>query len=161
MTDYAGLKAEIALPKYGGMTDAQIAAQLTTPMTVAVDASAKDARLILMRSATHDWAKLTARSRTTPVVGDPQDWSDEYTAITLVTALQSDIDVLRTSIPEELSALQTQLAVFVANGDIAQANADAIFAMTQAQTTRAQQLGFDPAIHNMEQEIAAARKWGT
>jgi hypothetical protein len=46
-------------------------------------------------------------------------------------------------------------------GDIVAASFNAIMGLTQATTTRAAQLGFDPATHDMVQEIAAARKWGT
>jgi hypothetical protein len=177
MTDYAGLKAEIALPKYGGMTDAQIAAQLTTPMTVVVDVPAVQAFNILQKAPTGDWGRIVARSQMAlsgkpiliPISAadiDPRAVSSNpdaliILAMNLTSTYQSDRTILHTSNPAELDQLHNIMTQFQYAGDIVAASFNAIMGLTQATTTRAAQLGFDPAIHNMEQEIAAARKWGT
>lgn len=158
MTDYAGLKAEIALPEYTGMTDTQIAASLTAPINAPVDADAQAARDILMRSTTYDWGRIVVRSNM-PLTGTDDDVI--LAAINLVQAFQGGMTqaVLRTSQPEDLAKLEADMEALEAAGDVSLESSDNILALTTAETTRANQLGFDPAIHDMEQEIAAARIW--
>jgi hypothetical protein len=173
MTDYAGLKTEIALPKYQGMTDAQIATSLTTPFAITVDVPAVEAFNILQRSSTGDWGKLVARSQQllsgNPIVMPSEDDPRAVTppanndvAIVMAKNITSTYNVERTllqsSNPADAAAMQRQLTVLQASGDVSKASADAILALPNKTTTRAAQLGFG-AVHDMTQEIAAARKW--
>ena len=157
MTDYAGLKEEIAKPEYDGMSDADIATALTTQAAVTVDANALTARDILMRSATYDWSRVVARSQL-PLSNDPNP-DLILSAINFTQAFQTGQTVLRTSNPEDFAKLQTDLAALQTAGDVSEESAAAVVALTRGTISRAQQLGFDPMIHDMEQEIAAARIW--
>jgi hypothetical protein len=159
MPDYAGLKAEIALPQYDGMSDAQIALAITTPFDIAVDIKPQDGFDILRRSDSYDWSRLVARAQM-PLTGTRAADDEVLVAINVTTAFQaSTTPVLRTSEPADLARLQSDMAVLVGVGDVSTTSADAIMALIQGRTTRAQQLGFDLSIHDMEQEIPAARIW--
>jgi len=174
MTDYAGLKAEIALPKYQGMTDAQIAASLTTSFAIMVDVPAISAFNILQKSSTGDWGKVVARSQAAlsgaPIVMPTEEGFDDSFAVTppnydaqiimaknLVSTYQVERTILHTSVSAEFTALQKQMTAFQTSGDISAASANAILALPNSTTTRAAQLGFPN--HDMVQEIAAARIW--
>ncbi len=173
MTDYAGLKAEIALPKYQGMTDAQIATSLTTSFAIVIDVQAIQAFNILQRAQTGDWGKIVSRSQQVlsgnaivmpgEAGFDPRGPAPNYDvqiimARNLVSTYQSERTILYVSNSVDMTALQRQLTAFQASGDVSKASSDAIVALANSTTTRAAQLGFT-GVHDMTQEIAAARKW--
>lgn len=152
MTDYAGLKAEIALPQYAGMTDAQIAAALLSPIPApALPFAWKAVKTIVQVSGT--WSKVVLRSRL----------SDGSAAnLAAINSVETDDSLLiNVADPGATSAMSGGLGALLAAGDITLADVAAINAlMTPLTTTRAAQLGLIPGQHDPVQEIAAARRWG-
>lgn len=178
MTDYAGLQTEIAKPEYAGMTDAQIAASITMPFTYMRDTPAIEAFNILQRAQTGDWGRIVTRSQMAlsgnpiviPIVFDPGEDPEPFAAgkpnndaliilaKNLVSTYQSDRTILYTSNQADFDVLNNEMTMFQYAGDIVAASFNAIHGLPYASTTRAAQLGFTD-VHDMTQEIAAARKW--
>lgn len=158
MPDYAGLRTEIALVKYQGMSPAQIASELLQEIDIPADVAISSAFNILAGSATADWSKIVLRSRMTPSgAGSPADQAIAA-AITAVSLLNSGQQYIYTSQAEVLSALNFLLAGLTATGDVSSASAQAIAALTTTKTNRAAQLGFGDNA-DLVQEIAAAEIW--
>jgi uncharacterized membrane protein len=154
MTDYTGLKAEIAKPAYAGLTDAQIAAVLTAPQSVACDIPAQSAFDVLASAASGDWGKASNRAAMmlTGTAATDAPIIAAKTAMALLTAGVPIGHSAATVLQSSLSALETAT-------DISAASVTAIQALGTTTTTIAAGYGFD-ARHDMAQEIAAARKWG-
>lgn len=135
MSDYPALKAEIALPKYGGMTDQQIAsainAEIVTTMPSPFTLSGGPIYNAIVPS---EFAALTADQK--------QNVRD------VISAAAGGVDV-----SSGTNARAVMLAVFGA-GTTTRANLAALVAVT---ITRAEQLGW-PRNGITIGEIAAARK---
>lgn len=153
--DYAALRAEIALSKYGGMTDAQIATAVTaetvtTAQDVAISAVGGYmlARGIIAKADA--WA-----------AANPADTSGVLVAIRSLEGLMASphLTVVEMSNPDIAAAVQQMIGGMAAAGIMTSAQQTEILAMAQINTTRAAQLGLDTDIHDIEQEIAAARIW--
>lgn len=151
MRDYPALKAEIALPVYAGMTDAEIAVSLNAPtISYMQDVICSDARAILF--ATGEYGGIVLLSREVPSGTVPA--SLVAAAITAIATLDQ-AQAIQASNSTAWGAVQQMLGAFVQAGTLSQASNDALLALAPATTSRAEQLGFIPVY---EADIQAARK---
>jgi len=135
--DYAGLKAEIALAKYIGQTDDQIAAALIAQVVVVTLSPFRvNGADIYNAIVPSEWAALLAAQQQT--VRD-------------IFSLGAGIDVSAGT-----NARAALLGAFGA-GTVTRTN---LAALVTVNTTRAAQLGYIVGVTDLVQEIAAARRWG-
>lgn len=165
---YTALKTEIALPAYSGMTDAQIATALNTANITVYSAV-----------PTYTWGGYLMANgfllALQKYVSSPPSGASALAeaAAAMILALLSSPTITSVNLadPTALAAVQGMLAALVAEGTagrftsiagtaFATAHENAMLAMGTSTVCRAQQLGFNPAVCDMTQEIAAARKWG-
>ena len=166
--DYAGLKTQIALPAYAGMTDAQIAAAITTVnVTVysSVPTSQWEGYLL-----SHGFLVAMAAYAATPPTGAG---TLAIVAIKTIMLLISSpaVSGIDLSDATTFSEVQVMLSALVAEGTagrlasvagvaFAATDVTAMMAMGTTTVSIAQQLGFNPAVNDMAQEIPAARLRG-
>jgi hypothetical protein len=155
--DYPGLKSEIALSKYAGMTDAQISAALVAnTLTIAVDVPAAAAFAALATSSTGDWGRLSSRAGMT-LTGTPATDAPIIAARTATSMLATGAPIAASQ-STAFATFQYLLSTLVTAGDVSVATSAAMMALASATTNRAAQLGFGLNC-DMTQEILAARKW--
>lgn len=133
--NYAALKAEIALPAYDGLTDAQIAAALNA-QAVAVhrDAPAAEVERVLLR--TTEWGRVVR-------VADGRLTKPEAVAdicITLVRTVERGGEIASAS-DVDFALLQNMVGLLVQAEVISTATRDALLALRATTTSRAAQLG--------------------
>ena len=153
--DYAALKAELALPKYGGMTDAQIAAALVAEtVTTAQDApiSAVEGYMLTrgIIAAADAWA-----------AANPSDKTGVLGAIRSLEGLMASprLQAVTMTDPATAGAVQQMLGSMTQAGIMTETQMSEILALGSSTTTRAVQLGLYADTLDIEQEIAAARIW--
>jgi hypothetical protein len=153
--DYAGLKGEIAKAQYAGMTDNQIASALEVPITVAIDVSTSAVegyfRARLMFGAL---SKFIA----SPPSGAPAELVEGVSEF-LGLVQSPHTTVIYMTDAAVASAVQQTISGLVSLGILTQAFMDSLMALAAQTTTRAAQLGFSADVHDMVQEILAARRW--
>ena len=151
MTDYVGLKAEIALPKYAGMTDAQIAAALEVSNIATAGSSLVTADQFVMSFTPIEVAAIQAS--TDPIVAQ---------FLLAVKTRSAPFDITDSIVVNGLAYLSGQTASpnpVIVSPLITPKRAAEVGSVPAGPTiSRAQQLGFGPN-NDMVQEIAAARKW--
>ena len=151
MTDYAGLKIDLALPKYAGMTDAQIAAALEVANIATAGSSQVTADQFVMLFTPTETAAIQAS--TDPIVKQ---------FLLEVTTRSGPFDLSDAPVQEGLAYISGQTSApnpVMASPILTTDRAAAIGTVPAGPTiSRAQQLGFGPN-NDMVQEIAAARKW--
>jgi hypothetical protein len=139
--DYADLKAELALPAYGGMTDQQAADALNAVnIAVTVDAQVRDVlSTLIVRPA---WPKIELLSREAP----NQDATHD-TALAAAVALVRLVETFKDGIvemtnPTVAAMVEGQLDAFVAAGVMAADDKAAVLALSSATVSRASQIGW-------------------
>lgn len=155
MADYAGLKAEIAKPAYARMTDAQIVTALEAPTTSTVDVPTSAVEGYLLAHLL--MGKLQAFANGPPSGADPTLVAGIGALLEMV--LSPHVPKVLMTNPDVSAAVTATLAGSVAATLISAQNQTDLLALSQVSTTIAQTYGFDPAIHDMSQEILAARRW--
>lgn len=155
MVDYQALKAEVALAKYAGQTDAQIAAALVTEavaVTVDVPIGSVGGYMLArgITAAADAWA-----------AAHPDDATGVLVAIRSLEGLLSSphLTTVEMTSPAIAAAVTAMLAGMATAGIMTDAQRVEILALASSSTTRAAQLGLDTDIHDIEQELAAARIW--
>ena len=163
--DYAGLKAELALSKYGGMTDAAIATALETA-NITVYSQVPASRFEDYFFAKGFMLPLQSYAGASPPSGATAAAIEAAKELALMMQLGTSVDLAD---PTVLAKVQSRLDALVAEGTagrlvstdsgaaFASADKAALLAMGTSTTSRAAQLGFGPG-DDMVQEIAAARK---
>lgn len=153
--DYAALKAEIALSKYGGMTDAQIAVALaadTITIMQDVPISAVGGYMLArgITAAADAWA-----------TAHPDDTTGVLSAVRSLLGLLASphLTTVEMSNPTIAAAVEQMLGGMVAAGIMTSTQQAEILALASTSTTRAAQLGLDADQHDGASEIAAARLW--
>ena len=156
MTNYAGLKAEIAKPAYAGMTDAQIEAALTAPMTVAVDVPTGAVEgFFRSRLLMGGLQRFVAN----PPQGAPAELVEGISEF-LGMVLSPHVSAVQMSDPSINATVTTVINAAAASGLLTTQQAADLLALGVRQTTLAETLGFTPGeIHDMGQELLAARRW--
>lgn len=134
--DYAGLKAEIGLPAYAGMSDVEIAAALNAEIDAVRDVATSDARALLLR--TGEWGAITLLSRQVPSEAVPAE--AVAAAITAIDTLRLTTTLETTKAPY-WQAVQAMVAGLQAAGVLSEATGTALLALRQTTTTRAAVLG--------------------
>ena len=136
--DYAALKAEIALPAYKGMSDAEIADALNAET---IDAVRKvptwEARSLLL--GTGEWGAIKLLSRQAPAMGAPEAQAVAVAITTIDT--MTDASVLDADDPEAFAAMQAMVGVLQAAQVLTPPTAAKLLALRDVKVSRAQQLG--------------------
>lgn len=148
--DYAGLKAEIALPAYAGMSDDQIAAALTAN-TVTVYQDVPIGKVVGYLAIVGKLPSITGYAGSDVAT---KIAAAEFTAL----ATAPSVTAFQCSDPATFAAVQSFLTTFVSSNLISSDDESVLLGYAQSMTSRAAQLGFGPHC-DMTQEIAAARKW--
>lgn len=135
--DYAALKAEIALPAYAGMTDAQIAAALVAPLALTGQPFAWGAakRVAQVSGA---WGKIIKRAQLVPS-GAPGDEAI-YAAANAVS--MDDAQAMDPAETSGWAAFQSGIGALQTAGDLSAADVAALAALGNQATTRAAQIGW-------------------
>lgn len=140
--DYAALKAEIALPAYSGMTDAQAAAALNaTNVTAFVDVAPLDIYAVLLNSGEWGRMEMTSRFAATGTFSAPS--AQDINVAKMITFVR--LVQFPTTLPTSRAAVRTTIGglldALLAGGFIVQATKDAIVALATRTISRGQQLG--------------------
>ena len=155
MPDYAGLKAEIALPKYAGMDDPTIAADLEATISMPVDVPVGSVEgYMRSRMLLGGMQRFVAA----PPIGAPAALIEGLTEL-LGMVLSPHVSAVAMTDPTVNAAVNAVLGAAVSVGLMSAQNEADLLAMGVVSTTRAQQLGMTPDVHDVEQEMLAARIW--
>jgi len=155
MPDYAGLKAEIGLSKYNGLTDDQISVLLETPIVVTKDVPVSTVEGYLRSRMLMGGIQ---RFIANPPAGVPAALLEGLSEL-LGMCSSPHVDNVAMTDPAVSGAVQQILGGAVSFSLMTQANMDDLLAMGVYTTTRASQLQLVPDIHEITSEIAAARIW--
>lgn len=155
MPDYAGIKAELALPAYAKMDDEAIAAAWEAPLAVVVDVPVGTVEGYLRSHVLMSGIKrfLAAIPANTPV-----EFTDGLSELMGMLA-SPHVDTVIMTKADVAAEVRQILGGAVAFGLMKQQNMDELLALSVVLTTRAAQLGLSADVHDTVNEIAAARIW--
>lgn len=158
MPDYAAIKAELARPEIATATDADIAASWRQSISLRAAFPFRDARNIAQVSANFSWPRIEARAGMAVTL--PPVTAGDMAVLAAKNAVATDPNtMIDPNNAGAWAAFVGALGVLEAAGDLTTDEVAAMSALGTVQTTRAAQLGLHDDVHDIEQEIAAARIW--
>jgi len=135
------LRAEIAKPIYGKMSEEEIADAINAEIDAIVDVSTSDVRGAFLAAPTGDWGKLV-------LVADGRKAAPENVVVLAITARDTLVrtETMRSSLPDYWQTMQIVMGGLVAASICDQKTADTVLALARGKTTGWQALGLSRSL---------------